>query len=150
MKVLFLGQTGISKRSCVEKLALNCVVAARLPPDLDNVKSREYLRVFHLENFIGDRVAGDYISFLDQYHVRSQCSEWDAAWTTMLSESKQNPSEHTFVSLHATYFRRNRFFSVANVNLLHEFSPDIIITLIDDAFECWHRIQERESATARD
>ena len=146
MKVLFLGQTGIEKRPCVEKLAMNCVAAVGLPPDLENIRSRAYLRVFHLEDFIGERVAGDYISYLDQFHFRNQCSAWDAAWKTMIDESEKNPSDHTFVTLHATYFRRNRFFSVANVKLLSEFSPDIIIILIDDAFECWHRIQEREIA----
>ena len=67
----------------------------------------------------------------------------------MISESERDPSEHTFVTVHATYFRRTRFFSVASLNLLHEFNPDIIITLIDDAYECWHRIQERERLQPR-
>ena len=72
MKVLFLGQTGIDKRSCVEKLALYCLSEASLPRDLDNIISGKFLRVFHLEEFIGQRVAGDYISFLDQFHARNQ------------------------------------------------------------------------------
>ena len=52
MKVLFLGQTGIDKRSCVEKLALYCLSEASLPRDLDNIISGKFLRVFHLEEFI--------------------------------------------------------------------------------------------------
>ena len=31
MKVLILGQTGIDKRSCIEKLALYCLSEASLP-----------------------------------------------------------------------------------------------------------------------
>jgi adenylate kinase len=149
MRVLFLGHTGINKRSCVERLALNCLTAAGLTADLDNINSRAYLRVFHLENFIGHRVAGDYISFLDLFHTHRQASEWNAAWESMIVEGEQTGSQHIFVSLHATYFRRNRFFSVADLNLLRAFSPNIIITLIDDAFECWHRIRERERLLPR-
>ena len=53
MRVLFLGQTGISKRPCVESLAKHCLLTSDLPGDLENIRARAHLRVLHLEDYIG-------------------------------------------------------------------------------------------------
>ena len=77
------GQTGINKRSCVESLARHCLMASGLPGDLDNIHAREHLRVFHLENYIGNLTAGDYISYLDQFNTKRQ----QDIWALVLDES---------------------------------------------------------------
>ncbi len=149
MKVLFLGHTGLEKRQCVERLAVHCAKKAGLPADLRNLDTMQYLQVLHLEDKIRERVAGDYISYLDQFNAARQASEWGAAWDAMDVEAAEVGSKHLFVTLHATYFRKNRFFSVVDPRRIRLFDPDIVITLIDDTYDCWSRIQARESAEPR-
>lgn len=149
MRVLFLGHTGIDKRSCIERLARRCLASAKLPQDLENIRSRRHLRVFHLEDAIGGLVAGDYIAYLDLFNSNRQASIWSAAWKLVQGEISQSSPENIFISLHATYFRKNRFFSVANNDLIRDFNPNFIITSVDDAFECWHRIATREKEHPR-
>ena len=149
MRVLFLGQTGISKRPCVESLAKHCLLTSDLPGDLENVRARAHLRVLHLEDYIGRLSAGDYISYLDQFNTKRQQDVWAQAWDAMVAELSGTPPTHVFITLHASYFRKNRFFTVASIDRLRDFNPDVIITLVDDAYECWHRTQVRESEHPR-
>lgn len=149
MRVIFFGQTGIDKRICVERLAIHCLEALSLPGDLENIRSREKLQVFHLEDYIEDRVAGDYLAYLDQFNAKQQAAEWNASWDSVITEITKSPAENIFMTLHATYFRRNRFFSLTDIKRIQDFSPGVIITLIDDSYECWHRIQQREAARPR-
>lgn len=88
--------------------------------------------------------AGDYISFLDLYNAKRQADAWGTAWDNLIRQYKTQSPENLFVSLHATYFRKNRFFSVIDPNRIRELEPDMIITIIDDAHECWERIRARE------
>ena len=147
MRVLFFGQTGLNKSPCVRRLGVHCLTASGLPPDLDNIKAREYLRVFHLEDSIAR--AADYIAYLDRFYQKAQQSIWSSAWDSVMSEIKASNPDNVFITLHATYFRKDRFFSVINTSQIREFSPDMIITLIDDAYECWDRIVVRESERPR-
>jgi len=149
MRVLFLGQTGISKRSCVERLARHCLLASGFSGDLENIRAMEHLRVFHLEDYIGKLSAGDYISYLDQFNTKRQQDIWAQAWDAVSAEISSGQPTHIFITLHATYFRKNRFFTVASIDRLRNFNPDVIVTLIDDVYECWHRIQVRESEQPR-
>ena len=66
-----------------------------------------------------------------------------------MSEVTHSAPEHVFINLHATYFRRNRFFSLVDFDRLRQFNPDLILTLIDDVHDCWYRIQEREKLHPR-
>ena len=147
MRVLFFGQTGVNKRPCVNRLGVHCLKANGLPPDLDNITARKHLRVFHLEDAIAS--AAEYIAYLDRFYQKAQQSIWSSAWDSVMSEINASNPENVFITLHATYFRRNRFFSVINTSQIREFSPDLIITLIDDAYECWDRIQVREAERPR-
>lgn len=149
MRVLFLGQTGVNKLRCVERLAIHCLRTAGLPGDLDNIRSRKFLRVLHVEDEITSRVAGDYIAYLDQFHRNYQQRIWAEAWDSIMSEVSDSGPEHVFVTMHGTYFRKNRFFAVIDPPRVHGFKPSHVITLFDDAFECWNRIQERERERPR-
>lgn len=131
LRVLFFGQTGVDKRACVTRLATACLSERGLPPDPDNVRSRAYLRVFHLESAIP--TAGDYIAYLDRFYAKQQARDWGIAWDSIVREISDQRCQHSFVTLHATYFRSNRFFSVADIDRIRAFNPDLLITLIDDA-----------------
>ena len=149
MRVLFFGHTGFNKRECIRRLAEKCLSEADLPPDIENIRSMAHLRVLHLENYIVQNTAGDYISYLDQFNSRQQSTVWDQSWDALERDLAQSGSEHAFISLHATYFRKNRFFSLLDFDRLRRFDPDVILTLIDDVHDCWYRIQEREKVQPR-
>ena len=93
MRVLFLGQTGINKSSCIESLARHCLVAFGLPGDLENIRAREHLRVFHLENYIGSLTADDYISYLDLFNTKRQQDIWAQAWDNLSAELSNDRPE---------------------------------------------------------
>ncbi len=147
LKVLFFGQTGVEKRACIDRLARRCLSSAGLPEDPDHSKSMEYLRIFHVEDEI--EVAGDYIAYLDRFNTVHQRTSWNTAWDLISDECNADKPKHVFVSLHATCFRKNRFFSVVDIDRIRKFQPDSIVTLIDDAHECWARIQTREKRRPR-
>lgn len=142
MKVLFFGQTGINKRQCVERLASKCLAVAGHPDDLEHTRAMEHIRGFHVEDFIAS--AGDYISYLDLFYAKRQADVWGEAWDSVMAKLDGQSPEHVFITLHATYFRKNRFFSVIDLNRIGQFNPDMIITIIDDAHECWDKVRVRE------
>lgn len=144
MRVLFLGHTGIIKRKAVENLALGVYAHQELTQDLDNVHSRKFLRVFHLEDEILNLTGGNYIPFLDTFNAKSQLDQWTTAWEALQQKITESDADNVFVTLHATYFRQNRFFSALNFEKIEGFNPDVIVTLIDDIQDCWSRINERE------
>ena len=109
MKVLFFGHTGIEKRQCIERLALHCLQKEGLPEDLDNLRARQFVRVFHLEDGIADLARGDYISYLDLFNAPTQRQIWSRAWDSMLAEIAVSQATHNFVTLHASYFRKTDF-----------------------------------------
>lgn len=54
------------------------------------------------------------------------------------------PPQHAFLGMHASYFRRSRFFSPIDWDEIRRLQPSGFVTLIDDAYIIHKRVRQRE------
>lgn len=155
-KIIFTGQTGIRKKEAIENLALY-VLGKEAPQlfknrapdrlDLENSKIRKIVATFEVEEEIKNRM-GSVPTFLDSSDEKSQKNAWKDSFQKIQNEIVSLKPKYAFVSMHATFFRRNRFFSLLDWDLIKDFNPDIFVTFIEEVFLIWRRVVRRESEEA--
>ena len=115
--------------------------------DLEHPKVRKIIAVYSVEDEIKKQVES-FPEFLDSADERSQRILWEKSFQKILREVKVLKPKYSFLSMHATFFRRNRFFSLLDPDLIKSFKPDIFVTLIEDLFLIWRRVVRREKEEA--
>jgi hypothetical protein len=146
MRVLIFGTAGMKKEEFMGKV----VDVAYLRNFVDgraNPESKGYATVNHLDGNIKKELGGfpKYTAYLDNPNPRGQQEIWNKCCHAVLEEIKHEKPKHAFLLVHGTYYRNKRYFSRLNWNLLREFKPSFIVTLIDDAFDVHRRIAQVES-----
>lgn len=51
---------------------------------------------------------------------------------------------HSFLLLHTVYYRNRNYFSALDIELLKQYNPTVVITLIDDFYDVYAEIRNRE------
>lgn len=126
----------------ITNLAKYCYRQAGKPEDVDNIKSKEYLSIYDLEDEIEKIV--DFTAYLDSDNYKWQEATWEQALERILLEIENQEPKHAFLCTNTPYFRKSRFFPAISVDLVNKFSPDLIITLIEEAHLAWQRVKTRE------
>ena len=129
-------------RRTVSNLACYCYRQAGRPEDVNNIRSRDYLSIYDLEDEI--KKITDFTAYLDSDNYKWQESIWEQALERILLQLEDQHPEHAFLCMNAPYFRKSRFFPALSVDLLKKFAPDLIITPIEEAHLVWQRIRTRE------
>lgn len=144
MRVIFTGQTGIGKKAIVRRLGEFCLKEAGKRADLENVSSRRYLRVFHLEDEIEEVNKVRFVSSLDSSLGFIRDEQWEKAFQYVLDELKTEDPEHCFLDFHLLTMRNSSTLSSVNIEQIREFKPDMFVTIIDDVQAIWKKINLRE------
>lgn len=142
MKVIFMGPTGVNMKQTMNKLACYCYRKAGKTEDVNNIRSREHLTIYDLEDEI--KKITDFTAFLDSDNYKWQESVWEQALERILLQIADQEPEHAFLCTNAPYFRKSRFFPALSIDLLKRFGPDLIVTLIEEAHVAWQRVRTRE------
>jgi len=54
--------------------------------------------------------------------------------------------KHRFLNLHLTLYHNNRFFAPFPLDAVKGFRPDLMVTLIDDAYASWARVKKKSDS----
>lgn len=149
LKVIFAGVTGLKKIDfLIRPLAELFAEKLGLPKELENVKTREKIRIFDVEKEIVDvSRSQDIIHFLEIIDIERKQEIWEKAFSKIIDEIKdmeEKEGEVAFISMHFMYYRGVPF-SLVDTRLLETLKPDVIITLDDDCYHRWEWIRRREA-----
>lgn len=139
MKVLFIGPSGVNLTDAVEKLANHYrLTEGGLSHTQLGDLGNAVLSTYHVEKHLPLQ------AYLDLDSLYKQQEMWEKAMKETLDEITKTQSKHYFLGMHLPHYRKDKFFPVPIMQLILEYDPDIIITLIDDIHTCYQRIKKRQ------
>jgi len=145
MRVIFCGITGTRQAELAEKLAKYAVQRSfgitEPVDDLEKDYIKDYIQVHKIEG--KDNFEEDFSVFLSSYNDIWKREVWSEAVNKILKKMVPSP-KNAFLLIHNYFLRNGRFFSCADWPALREFKPDVFVTLIDDIFDLWQRVEDRE------
>lgn len=150
--VIFTGPTGVEK-----KVALRAVTQEYLNgkiPDVPSLSTDEffndsevqrYIRYFSLEDEVKNVSKNSISILLDEEDPEIQRNYWKHGWKSLLQKQVGVPSNVSiFITLHLSYFRRQKRFILHDPKDILQLNPDCFVTLIDDVYAIYFRVKERE------
>lgn len=159
MRVAFTGITGINKVAhrtddnfpgVLQKIAEYCT---------DHEKTGGVdceIRVFQVES--RKHLGLSMQAFLEQDRQQERLDIWKRSGQAILTEIDKTseharrdgqPEPHFFLAYHHWYLRNGKSFTAVNRDILLRFRPDLFITLIDDTYDTWQRVRNREKGPNR-
>lgn len=144
MNVIFTGIAGTRKARLAEKLAKYAAQKrfdAAHPPDLEEDHVKRYVQVHEVET--KDNLETFFPIFLSTYNEDWKRGVWSQAINKVLNKMEPRP-EHAFLLIHNYFMRDARVFSCVDWSALRQFRPNVFVSLIDDIFDSWQRIEDYE------
>jgi hypothetical protein len=148
MRVVITGQPGTRKRLLANKLAehaLKSRLANQLATTQSDVRRHDKVEVRSIPVFeVEDRrwLRKDFLNFLSDYNESEQCNAWGRSLKAINETLARDGADDAFLLIHASFYRNGHFFSTVSWDDLLIFKPDCVITLIDDLYDIWQRIDE--------
>jgi hypothetical protein len=134
VRALLLGATGIDKED----------VAKRLRDfQEETADPRVFLYRDFEKDFVAPRFRGGMAAFLDAEEPE-QWSEWRVAWQEFARWQSEHQADNLVLGIHGVIARQ--LFGVRSAAYLpdlQEFNPTHLVTLIDDIYCQWFRVQQR-------
>jgi len=145
VRVLFLGTAGTGKKDVLEKVGnIICKEKFGLREGLKHEDAEKHICIYDLDNKIKENLGRGYASFMDNNERDRQKDVWKKQMEDILEDLNKKKPQHTFLAIHGVYYRYNNYFSLMDLNLIAKFSPDIIITFIDDIYDISDKITKEE------
>ena len=145
LRVIVSGQSGLDKRNFLNRVRQLCndkhtnVVDQSVSLNEKELKDSRIDCVFDLEHeFQQKRQVKNYLDLNE-----SEFIEGKNKLLKYLNEL-YSADKHVIVAMHFTYFRKRSFYHRLEWNSLRAFSPDLIITLIDDVHKIHSVIRKRD------
>jgi hypothetical protein len=141
MRIVITGQTGTEKGEFTKNIVdhyLKKRGGVANFPDVDNEIS-----CYELEdpNWL---INASFRNLITGYDYAQQQQIWADTFESILEDIEHKESKHILLLFHAAYYWQGRFSSPASWDLLLKFRPDCVITLIDDIYDIWQRVENRE------
>jgi hypothetical protein len=139
MRIIVTGQAGTQKKEFAKKLT-DYILKEKRGILSSNPLSKKEIQWFEVESkeWLGE----DFLTFLTDYNEKEQSKTWAKALQSINKTIQNEKTKDCFVLTHATWYRNGRFFSPVSWNELLHFQPDLIITLIDDLYDIWQRVEK--------
>lgn len=144
MRVLFLGTTGLQKNLVMEGIAEIAIKEKFQLPNMQHTDAKRHIQIYDIDNRIKRNLLDGYTAFMDDDVREKQIELWKKELESILSEIEKDKPEHVFLSCHGVYYRYNNYFSIISHSELAKFSPDVIITLIDDIYDVSDKVTTKE------
>ena len=138
MRVLITGTSGTKKATLAKNLVNYRLGKTRGKPADPSANSE--IRYFEVES--EEWLKADFLNFVSDFNEETQTKLWRESLRSINDTVvKANPAD-CILLFHASWYRNGRFFSPISWGDLLYFQPDCIITLIDDIYDVWQRIEE--------
>lgn len=146
---IFTGQTGVEHKQVMQRLALFTAEQEGLRPNLADPDVQKWIKIYYLEDEIKNLLKTDDITvFLDSYNEEKLEGKWTEAFEKISHNIEEEKPRNALISMHATFHRYGRLFSPLNWESIRNLQPVCFLTLIDDVYSIWHRINWREQDRA--
>jgi hypothetical protein len=142
MRIVITGQPGTKKAAFAEALRAYRLKQRGVEPTQSGLEGvcNKACRWFEVESKNWLRV--DFLNFLTNYNELHQSKHWEDSICNILDEINSNPPDDCFLLIHTTFYRNGHFFTPISWDRLLLFEPDCIVTLIDDVYDMWQRIED--------
>lgn len=140
MIVLLCGTTGLCKSQVARQLI--ATAESELGPHLrQELGSRSWVKHYCVEDEIRSLGDSDLQPFLDSHHADTQREAWREAMDRLIDKIEKEKPKHAIVSLHLVFHRDGYLFSVVDWDFLARLRPSVVVTLIDDVYDCEGRLR---------
>lgn len=143
VRVIFAGTTGVRKADAARQVAVRALKEAGQSLDPDNVNSRQFVRFYDFERELEKKYHLPLWTFLTSLNDADQRTKWHETFSAILHEIDKEKPQHVLLSMHITFFKNSRFFSLLGHELIKRFNPDLFVTFIDDLYAVWARIENK-------
>lgn len=141
MRVIFTGQMGLQKDLVMKNLA-KLIMQELGYASSDNTD--HILQVHRFESYVALSKMAER-GWVEYPDVEKQFLQWHAGFNNFLSAIRTAPPKNLFLGMHAVIYKYSRYISPIDWNLVREFKPDLFVTLIDDVYDIWWRINRSPS-----
>ena len=154
--VVFTGPTGVKKKTCLaavvakflEKKGLSVPSGRSAEEILTDPETERYIRYFSLEDEVESILPRRYSSLLlllGEDDPDTQRDYWALGFKSLHKKLAAVPSNVTvFVELHSCCFRGHSRIHSINPQDVLQLNPSCFITLVDDVYSIYFRVNERE------
>lgn len=151
-KVVFTGPTGLEKEVALRAVAqeylgerIPSVTSLSTDDFFNDSEVQRYILYFSLEEEVKNVSKRSIPILLDEEDPKIQRDYWKQGWESLLQKQKSVPSNVSiFITLHLSYFRRQKRFILHDPKYILQLNPDCFVTLIDDVYAIYSRVKERE------
>lgn len=152
MRIIFTGQSGQSIDSSLKQFIKKFKIFAHDSEEKPLCyKVETYIeKIYKERNSITSESKKTWTKFLKESYLLQQVI-WIEAFNKILEEVemelKERPNANIFIIMHSVFFHKKtqEYLSIVNLDLLKKFSPDKIITLIDDICDIRRRLSSDEN-----
>ncbi len=147
MNIVFTGQSGIEKEiligNILNRLRDECGYSREDSID----SSKKFAIAYPVEKFVAHNPIA-FTEWLQQQSRTQQEKDWSSGFEDLQAQLLEDKSKNRLISMHAVFYRSGKYFSPINWKLLKKFSPDLLITFIDDVYDIWWRLYKRHQDLA--
>ncbi|MEK7379270.1 MAG: hypothetical protein AABZ71_10205, partial [Candidatus Binatota bacterium] len=143
MRVVFTGTTGVQKLRVMRAVASLAAKESGKSADLSHPETLSFIRLLDLDNEIDTTLGGGRKAFLDMLNPQKREETWYKVFEKKIKELGDYDG-HVFLGMHNWCLRKGQFFSCVNWDLLVSFRPTVFITLFDDVYDVWQRVNNYE------
>jgi hypothetical protein len=144
MRVVFTGTTGVRKLTLMQTVASFAARESGKSRNLSHPETQAFIRVLDLDNEIDKTLGGMRKAFLDMIlNPEKRDETWYKVFEKKVREL-ENYDGCVFLGMHNWCYRKGQFFSCVNWDLLRAFRPTVFITLFDDVYDIWQRVNDYE------
>ena len=136
MRVLITGQSGVSHDTVRHNLEEQII-------DSTGYRERDILSK-DIGNVIKNDIGQDWWAFLESGNQEWQKDICNEAIEIVMAQIEDEAPEVVLLSTHLCMFRKSRYFTPIDWKRFIKYSPDNVITLIDDIYTVQSRINRRE------
>ena len=140
MRALITGQAGTRKKQLADCIVRHALQQRGITRDPEDPISKAEIRWFEVED--DPWLRPSFKSWLTTYNESTQLREWRLAFEEIRKEIDNHPTKDCLLLVHASCYHDRRFFSSLCWDDILTFRPECIITLIDDIYDIWQRIEE--------
>jgi adenylate kinase len=146
LRALILGIAGIAKREYIDRVRTIACDQHVVPGGTKSPLADKFLLVRDIDQELQSRKGGyaHYGAYLGKTNQDEQQGFWAEVCNEVIQEINKNNPTHAFLLVHAVYFRNKMYRSMINLNLLKEFKPSVVLTLIEDSYDVCKRIENKE------
>jgi adenylate kinase len=142
MKIVFAGHSGVAKRAAVSRIVDFYLTKRGLHQDLARTEQKAHILPICVEDEVERQRHAPITTILDSFNDELRAATWDEALEQANDRVIAANPDHVILLIHLSLYRHSNFFTFTNWHQIRRFSPDMIVTIIDDVYDVWARIRQ--------